>query len=91
MNNSTMSRRAVFSYNIKRGVVAVIDYSPMWETMERKGISQYRLLKAGIDNKTLDSVKKGKNITLITLEKLCAALECTPNEVVRFVADDPVI
>ena len=69
----------------------MIDYSPMWETMERKGISQYRLLKAGIDNKTLDSVKKGKNITLITLEKLCAALECTPNEVVRFVADDPVI
>ena len=69
----------------------VIDYSPMWETMERKGISQYRLLKAGIDNKTLDSVKKGKNITLYTLEKLCAALGCTPNEVVRFVADGPVI
>lgn len=69
----------------------MIDYSPMWETMERKGISQYRLLKAGVDNKTLDSVKKGKNITLITLEKLCAALDCTPNEVVRFVGDDPVI
>ncbi len=65
----------------------VLDYSPMWDTMQRKGISQYSLLKAGIDNKTLDSIKKGKNLTLLTLEKICTILECTPNEVVRFVKD----
>ena len=63
----------------------MIDYSPLWETMQRKGISQYRLLKSGIDNKTLDSLKKGGNITLLTLEKICDILECTPNDVVRFV------
>lgn len=57
----------------------------MWDTMERKGISQYRLLKEGIDNKTLDAIKKGKNITLLTLEKLCTILDCTPNEVIRFI------
>lgn len=49
-----------------------------------KGVSQYRLLQSGVDNKTLDSLKKGKNITLLTLEKLCAILDCTPNEVVEF-------
>lgn len=65
----------------------MLDYSPMWETMRRKGISQYSLLKAGIDNKTLDALKKGKNITLLTLEKLCAALDCTPNEIVTFRPD----
>lgn len=65
----------------------VLDYSPMWDTMERKGISQYSLLKAGIDNKTLDSIKKGKNLTLLTLEQICDVLDCTPNEVVRFVKD----
>lgn len=68
-------------------VRTVLDYSPMWETMQRKGISQYGLLKAGIDNKTLDSIKKGKNLTLLTVEKICDVLECTPNEVVRFVKD----
>lgn len=62
----------------------MLDYSPMWETMERKGISQYRLLKEGIDNKTLDAIKKSGNITLLTLEKICTILDCTPNEVVRF-------
>ena len=66
----------------------VLDYSPMWETMRRKEISQYRLLKAGIDNKTLDAIKKGNNITLLTLEKICTILECTPNDVVRFTANE---
>ena len=66
----------------------VLDYSPMWETMRRKEISQYRLLKAGIDNKTLDAIKKGNNITLLTLEKICTILDCTPNDVVRFTANE---
>ena len=70
-----------------RSVRNVLDYSPMWETMRRKEISQYRLLKAGIDNKTLDAMKKGNNITLLTLEKICTILDCTPNDVVRFVAN----
>ena len=63
---------------------SMLDYSPLWETMEQKGISQYRLLKSGIDNKTLDSLKKGGNITMLTLERICNILDCTPNDVVRF-------
>lgn len=63
----------------------MIDYSPLWRTMQEREITQYQLLKKGIDNKTLDSLKKGKNITLITLEKLCKIIGCTPNDVVRFI------
>ena len=65
----------------------VIDYSPLWETMRRKNISQYKLLQSGIDNKTLDALKKNKNITLLTVEKLCRILDCTPNEIVIFKED----
>ena len=65
----------------------MLDYTPLWETMRRKNVSQYSLLQAGIDNKTLDSLKKSKNITLLTLEKICAILDCTPNDVVRFSQD----
>ena len=64
--------------------MTMLDYSPLWETMEKKGISQYRLLKSGIDNKTLDTIKKSGNITLLTLEKLCMILDCTPNDIIRF-------
>ncbi len=62
----------------------MIDYSPLWETMRQRRVTQYQLLKGGIDNKTLDSLKKGRNITLLTLEKFCAIIGCTPNDVVRF-------
>ena len=62
----------------------MIDFGPLWETMEQKGITQYQLLKSGIDNKTLDSLKKNKNITLNTLEKLSKILECDDlNQLVR--------
>lgn len=62
----------------------MIDYSPLWKTMEEKGISQYRLLKSGIDNRTLDSLKNNRNITMLTLEKLCVVLKCQPNDIVKF-------
>lgn len=65
-------------------MILLIDYSPLWVTMEQKNISQYKLLKSGIDNRTLDSLKKGKNITMLTLNKLCNILECTPNDIVTF-------
>ena len=32
----------------------------------------------------MDSFKKGKNVTLLTIEKLCRILDCTPNDIVRF-------
>jgi len=62
----------------------MIDYGPLWETMKTKGVSQYYLLNHGIDNKTLDSLKKNKNITMLTLEKLCTIIGCTPNDIVEF-------
>ena len=62
----------------------MIDFSPLWKTMEERQITQYQLLKNGIDNKTLDALKKNKNITLLTVEKLCDIIECTPNEIVEF-------
>ena len=65
----------------------MIDYSPLWQTMKEKEITQYYLLQNGVDNKTLDSLKKNKNITLLTLEKLCTLLYCTPNDVVRFIQE----
>ncbi len=62
----------------------MIRYDPLWETMKQKGITQYALIQAGVDRRTLDWLKKNKNITMLTLEKLCDILDCTPNDIVRF-------
>lgn len=68
-----------------QGVERVIDYGPLWETMREHQITQYRLLHSGIDNKTLDSLKKNKKITMLTLEKLRNIIGCRPNDVVTFI------
>ena len=63
----------------------IIDYTPLWSTMEEKGVSQYQLLRDCIvEHKTLDSLKKNKNLTLLTLERICKYLDCTLDDVVRF-------
>mgnify|MGYP005766344623 CR=1 FL=1 len=72
----------------QKGRDAVIDYTPLWDTMKRNGVSQYKLLQSGIDNKTLDALKKNNNITLRTVEKLCRILKCTADDIVRFTEED---
>ena len=52
--------------------------------MKQKGVTQYALIQSGVDRRTLDWLKKNKNITMLTLEKLCDILDCTPNDIVRF-------
>ena len=68
-----------------KGCGHLIDYSPLWERMKNKNMTQYKLLQNGIDNRTLDTLKKNNNITILTLEKICRILNCTPNDVVRFI------
>lgn len=65
----------------------MVDYSPLWDTMKKKGVTQYALIQAGVDRRTLDWLKKNKNITMLSLEKLCTILDCSPSDVVRFVKD----
>lgn len=62
-------------------MISLFNYGPLWKTMSEKGITQYQLLKGGIDNRTLDSLKKGRNITILTLSSLCRILDFTPNEI----------
>ena len=69
--------------------MTIISFKPIWATMKKKEVSQYKLLKSGVDNKTLDSLKKNKNITLLTLEKLCRILDCLPNDIVEFIEETP--
>lgn len=91
MDISTISNSYWAFYNEHipwKAVIVIIDFSPLWHTMKEKNVTQYQLLKRGIDNKTLDSFKKNKNITLLTLEKLCRILDCAPNDIVQFLDNE---
>jgi len=63
----------------------MVNYSPLWDTMRKRKITQYMMLQDKVlDNHTLDRLKKNMNITLITLERICKYLNCTPNDVIQF-------
>lgn len=63
----------------------LISYSPLWTTMEHKGITTYTLInKHGISSRTINNLKHNKGITVFTLERLCEILDCTPNDIIEF-------
>lgn len=63
----------------------MVDYSPLWRTMEQRGITTYSLItKYNFNPRTINNLKHNKGITVDTLEKLCTVLNCTPNDVLIF-------
>ncbi len=64
----------------------MISYEPLWETMKRKGVTTYTLIKQyGFSKGTLDSLKQGRNISTATLDDLCDILDCDVGEVLRHI------
>ena len=64
----------------------MVDYEPLWKTMKEKNISTYTLIhKHNINPRTINNLKHNKGITVDTLEKLCRILQCTPNDVIKFI------
>ena len=63
----------------------MIVYDRLWQTMKRKGISQYKLMKDyGFSSGQLDRIRKGENINLYTLDTLCRILDCAVEDIIEY-------
>lgn len=61
----------------------MILYSPFYETLLKKGITEYQLIyKHGISANTLHRMKKGLPITTKTLDILCYILDCEVSDII---------
>lgn len=70
-------------------MISMISYEPLWETMKKKGVSTYVLIKKYSFSKgTLDSLKQGRNISTSTLNDLCNILGCEVEEIVKHLPDE---
>ena len=66
----------------------MIKFDRLWETMEQRGITTYRLREqCGIDSKTIRRLKANENMETKTLDKLCAVLHCKLEDIAEFVED----
>lgn len=67
----------------------MIVFDPLWETMKRRRISQYALIKEhGVSTGTLDALRKNRSITLNTLNDLCRILQCDVADVIRYIPEE---
>ena len=66
----------------------MIVYDRLWKTMQKKGISQYKLIREyGISSGQLDRIRKGENINMYTLDTLCRILECDVEDIIEYKKD----
>ncbi len=66
----------------------MISYAPLWETMKKRGITTYTLIKDySFSRGTLDSLKQNRNITMATLNDLCTILSCQVQDVIEYIPD----
>lgn len=66
----------------------MIKFDRLWITMEKKGISTYKLREeCGIDSKTVRRLKANDNIETKTLNKLCIGLDCKLEDIAEYIPD----
>ncbi len=70
-------------------VMRMISYRPFYETLYKKGITEYHLIfKQGLSANTLHRMKHGEAITMKTLNTLCEILNCSVSEVIEYIPDE---
>ena len=66
----------------------MIRFDKLRKTMEQKNITTYKLREqCGIDSKTIRRLKAKDNMETKTLNKLCAALDCSLEDIAEYVKD----
>ena len=67
----------------------MISYNRLWETMEKRKISQYRLIKEfGLSSGQMIRLNKNTYVSTHTLETLCRILDCRIEDVMEVSFED---
>ena len=65
----------------------MISYTPLFQTMKAKGISSYKLQKAGFPRSTYYSIQKGNSVSTNTINALCKILDCAVTDIIEYIDD----
>lgn len=68
------------------GVYMTISYKKLWKLLIDKDMKKSDLIKvSGISGYTLNKLVNGKTVTSETLMKICAALDCTFDDIMEII------
>ena len=64
-------------------------YDKLWDLIEKRGLSQYKLLKSKtISATTMQKLREGKSVTTESISRLCSILDCQPGDIMEYVPDE---
>lgn len=63
----------------------MISYEPLWNTLQKKNISQYQLIKKyGFSSGQLSRLRANQYISTHTVEVLCDILDCKVEDIMVY-------
>ena len=69
----------------------MINYAPLWKTMEEKRVSSYTLIeKYGFYKATIQRLRKNQSVNMRTIDDLCQILECSVDDIVEIILEPDV-
>lgn len=67
----------------------MISYEPFYKTIKEKNVSTYKLINTyGISRSLIDRLKHNKPISTVTLNDLCAILDCKVEDILLYIKDE---
>lgn len=67
----------------------MISYEPFYKTIKKKNVSTYKLINTyGISRSLIDRLKHNKPISTVTLNDLCAILDCKVEDILLYIKDE---
>lgn len=66
-----------------------VNYSKLLHILIDKNITTAQLAeKAGVSANIISRIKKNEYVSLETIELICKALKCSPNDILNFIEED---
>ena len=67
----------------------MIVYTPLWETLKKKGLSTYTLkVKFQISGSTVQLLRRNMSVSTNTLDDLCNLMDCSLSEIAAHVPNE---
>ena len=69
----------------------MISYDKLWQTMKRKGVTQYTLIKKhNISPAQITRLKRNESVSTHTIEMFCKILKCNVEDIMQFIDDEEI-
>lgn len=67
----------------------MISYAKLWDLMQKKGISQYALIKTyNISPGQITRLKRNESVSTHTIENFCRIFGCDVGDIMQYIPDD---